>query len=328
MAKIPRWRWWVWGVEVVLLLAVVEHFAIRPRIRKPKAVVDMPQIHGAQVEALGEAARLPDDLHEVAPSYYPLLEGLAEGSERMLETQKSVSHDKGLPVEVENRLGMRFRLVPSGSCLIGSPTNERGRGSIEVRHVQLFPEDFYMGKFEVTQAEWKRVMGITDEPSVFKGDKRPVEEVTWYDCQRFVNKLCELEGVPPNTYQLPTEAEWEYACRGGTDTSFCFGDQPDRLGIWADFAGNNCKQTAEIGRRRCNSLGLYDMHGNVWEWCRDLYVNYPGDDSNAGDRYGYRTIRGGNWYVGAWECRSANRCCLPPASHGNMLGFRVMRRIK
>ena len=77
-----------------------------------------------------------------------------------------------------------------------------------------------------------------------------------------------------------------------------------------------------------NEMGFYDMGGNVWEWCRDLYVNYPGDDSDAGDRYTYRTIRGGNWYVDSGECRSANRCCLPPSSPGNMLGFRVMRRIK
>ena len=327
MAKMPRWRWWLWAVEAVLLIAVVEHFVIRPHLRREKPLQERQVVQGEQIEGLGEAAKPPMGLREVSPAYYPVMEGLAEGSERMLAAQKSVSREKGLPIEVENQFGMRFRLVPAGSCLIGSPEGEKGRGTIEVIHTQLFPEDFYIGKFEVTQAEWKRVMG-TDSPSGFKGDQRPVEEVTWHDCQRFVNKLCELEGVPLNTYCLPTEAEWEYACRGGTDTAFCFGDVVAKLSSWADFAGNNSRQTVVVGKRRCNSLGLYDMHGNVWEWCRDLYVNYPGDDSDAGDRYTYRTIRGGNWYVDSGECRSANRCCLPPSSHGNMLGFRVMRRIK
>ena len=182
----------------------------------------------------------------------------------MLEAQKSVSREKELPIEIENSIGMRFRLVPSGSCLIGSPEGEKGRGTIEGRHVPLFPEEFYMGKFEVTQTEWKAVMG-TDSPAGFKGEKRPVEEVTWHDCQRFVNKLCELEGVPLNTYCLPTEAEWEYACRGGTDTAFCFGNKVEQLAQWADYAGNNSRQTVDVGKRRPNSLGLYDMHGNVWE---------------------------------------------------------------
>ncbi|MBR5840873.1 MAG: SUMF1/EgtB/PvdO family nonheme iron enzyme, partial [Victivallales bacterium] len=185
MAKMPRWRWWLWAVEAVLLIAVVEHFVIRPHLRREKPLQERQVVQGEQIEALGEAAKPPMGLHEVSPAYYPVMEGLAEGSERMLAAQKSVSREKGLPIEVENQFGMRFRLVPAGSCLIGSPEGEKGRGTIEVIHTQLFPEDFYIGKFEVTQAEWKRVMG-TDSPSGFKGDQRPVEEVTWHDCQRFV----------------------------------------------------------------------------------------------------------------------------------------------
>ena len=186
MAKMPRWRWWLWAVEAVLLIAVVEHFVIRPRIRHEKALQEKPILQGEQIKALGEMAQLPSGLHEVVPAYFPIMEGLAEGSERMLEAQKSVSREKRLPIEIENSIGMRFRLVPAGSCLIGSPEGEKGRGTIEVIHTQLFPDDFYMGKFEVTQAEWKAVMEA-DSPAGFKGEKRPVEEVTWHDCQRFVN---------------------------------------------------------------------------------------------------------------------------------------------
>jgi formylglycine-generating enzyme required for sulfatase activity len=325
MAKMPRWRWWLWAVEAVLLIAVVEHFVVRPRIRREKASQEKPIVQGEQIEALGEAAKLPDGLHEISPSYYPVMEGLAEGSERMLEAQKSVSREKELPIEIENSIGMRFRLVPSGSCLIGSPEGEKGRGTIEGRHVQLFPEEFYMGKFEVTQTEWKAVMG-TDSPAGFKGEKRPVEEVTWHDCQRFVNKLCELEGVPLNTYCLPTEAEWEYACRGGTDTAFCFGNKVEQLAQWADYAGNNSRQTVDVGKRRPNSLGLYDMHGNVWEWCNDWYGDYSQDtvsDPTGPTNASHRVLRGGSWLSFARSCRSANRGSHDPSIRYSDYGFRV-----
>ena len=130
MARMPRWRWWLWAIEAVLLIAVVEHFAIRPRLRREKASQEQQVVRGEQIEALGEAAKPPPGLREVTPAYYPAMEGLAEGSGRMLATQKSVSVEKGLPIEVENSVGMRFRLVPAGSCLIGSPDGEKGRGAI------------------------------------------------------------------------------------------------------------------------------------------------------------------------------------------------------
>jgi formylglycine-generating enzyme required for sulfatase activity len=255
----------------------------------------------------------------------PGTDGLAEGSAGMVATQLAYSRDSRLPVEVANSIGMRFRLVPPGTAIIGSPEPEWGRGDIEVPHVVVFTEPVYMGKFEVTQAEYLEVMG--ENPSGFIGGNRPVEEVTWYDAQRFLVELAKREGIPDKVYRLPDEAEWEYACRAGTQTAFCFGDSPDRLGEYADTALNNFKSTAPVGRRLPNALGLFDMHGNVWEWCRDLFRPYPGGPAVGEEYLEWRSLRGGHWRAPADSCRSANRCRLAPTSHGNVLGFRVLRRI-
>ena len=327
--KVPKWRWMLWIAEVVMLLAVIEQFLVKPFLKKRTAKDTFKiELHGERIPEMNEMAKLPKGLIEAKPAFFPKIELLAEGSERMIQAQKTVSNDEKLPVEVVNSIGMRFRLIPAGTGMIGSPENEKGRGDIEVRHVQIFPEHFYMGKYEVTQEQWIRVMGTTEASAGYKGENRPMEEVTWYDCQRFVSRLNQLEDLPENTYRLPTEAEWEYACRAGTDTAFCFGDDYEKLKDWADFEDNNYRGTSEVGTKLPNALGLHDMHGNVREWCRDLYANYPGDDSDLGERSVFRNIRGGNWYVGATECRSANRCCLPPGSKGNMLGFRIIRSVK
>lgn len=300
MAVSRRWRIFFWALEVLVLLVCLEQFVLKPRWEK---------------------RHVSKPVRKVSSSLAPL-EGLADGSASARLAQESVSRETGLPIEVANSFGMSFRLIPAGTCLIGSE-----RSVVEAQHVVEFHEHFYMGMHEVTQDQWKAVMGEESNPSRFKGRRRPVEEVTWYDCQRFVLKLAELEGVPAGTYRLPTEAEWEYACRAGTLTEFCFGDDENRLADYAEFAGNNGRMTAEVGGKLPNGFGLYDMHGNVWEWCLDDYRNYPGDDSPQSEANQYPVIRGGNWYVHASECRSAVRARLPAASHGNMLGFRIIRQI-
>ncbi|MDD4099393.1 MAG: formylglycine-generating enzyme family protein [Lentisphaeria bacterium] len=332
--RCPKWRYALWATELVILLACLEHFLFKPRRASRQAAAALaagaaarPAASPEVIRPLADRARALPGLNEVFPAFLAPLDGLAPGSAGMRDTQLLISEQEGLPVEVRNSTGMLFRLVPAGTATIGSPLAEAGRGDIEVPHTVDFPNHFYLGKYEVTQAQWRDIMGADHNPSGFRGDDRPVEEVSWYDCQRFTHLLCQRENVPVGTYRLPTEAEWEYACRAGTTTAYCFGDHPDALKHWADFADNNYRRTSPVGRRRANALGLYDMHGNVWEWCLDEYANYPGDDTPAAEYHLYRNLRGGNWYVEAAECRSANRARLPAASTGNMLGFRVLRMI-
>jgi len=331
--RFSRRRYVLWAFELVILLSCLECFILKPRrARKQQEAEAARQTAAAprQLEVitpLAERARSLPGLSEVVPAYLAPLDGLAPGSAEMRDTQLQVSEQEGLPIEVKNTIGMLFRLVPAGTTIIGSPPTEAGRGIQECEHSVDFPNHFYMGKMEVTQAQWRQIMGDDNNPSGFRGDDRPVEEISWYDCQRFTHLLCMRENLPIGSYRLPTEAEWEYACRAGTTTAYCFGDNPANLKHWADYADNNYRRTNSVGRRRPNALGLHDMHGNVWEWCLDDYTNYPGDDTPPAEYHQYPNLRGGNWYVGAAECRSANRARLPGASTGNMLGFRVLRMI-
>jgi formylglycine-generating enzyme required for sulfatase activity len=323
----------LWCLEAVVLLACLEHFVIRPwlqgdRTRSKASATQVPSNQGEVIRPLADDARPPVGMRESFPAWYPPQVSLSGGGEAMLQRQKMLSEETGLPIEVVNSIGMKFRLVPSGNCLIGSPEEEPGHSPLEVLHYREFPAPFYLGMYEVTQAQWEAVMGAENNPSHFRGAEQPVEEVSWYDCQEFILKLCAMEGLPERTYQLPTEAEWEYACRAGTTTAYCFGNSPEKLGQWADFADNNYKRPNKVGRRLPNALGLFDMHGNLWEWCRDTFQNYPGDFTPLDEVNSWRNIRGGNWYVDAKACRSANRCRLPGPSVGNMLGFRVLRKIE
>jgi formylglycine-generating enzyme required for sulfatase activity len=212
---------------------------------------------------------------------------------------------------------------------MGSPPTEKGRWEGEVQHVVTLAEPFYISSCEITQVQWLACMSAN--PSVFSKDGRnPVEEVTWDDCQRFAAALCVREGVPVGAYRLPTESEWEYACRAGTRTAYVCGNRADGLDQFADYAENNNRRTSTVGRRRPNAYGLYDMHGNVWEWCDDKFRPYepvPDAPPGAYDYAEWRVIRGGNWHEPAANCRSANRARLPPLSKGNMLGFRLVRTV-
>jgi formylglycine-generating enzyme required for sulfatase activity len=177
----------------------------------------------------------------------------------------------------------------------------------------------------VTQAQWEAVMG--SNPSNFKGPDRPVETVSWDDCQAFIKKL---NAKGDAQYRLPTEAEWEYACRAGTTTAYYFGDDAGRLGDYAWYTGNSGYETHPTGQKKPNIWGLHDMHGNVWEWCQDWwhdnYQGAPSDDnaweSPAGQ---FRVLRGASWNFNPRDCRSANRYYSTPHNRYCGVGFRLAR---
>lgn len=257
--------------------------------------------------------------------------------------------------------GVKLELVeiPAGAFTMGSPESEEGRDSDESRVRVRITEPLYLGKTEVTQAQWKSVMG--NNPSYFKGDNLPVEKVSWEEAMDFCRKLTEREhsaGRLPRgwKYTLPTEAQWEYACRAGTTTRFSFGNSDKELyryGNFYDRSGdtkydaafrekNGWKippdtsqddgfvETAPVGRLRPNAWGLYDMHGNVWEWCLDYYNprlaggENPSRTTPGSGEYGSRrVIRGGGWSLDARDCRPANRGCYSPGYRSGDFGFRV-----
>lgn len=228
-----------------------------------------------------------------------------------------------------NSLGMEFVYVPAGSFKMGSERIMLGEDPV---HQVTIPNGFYMGRYEVTQAQWRAVMG--NNPSTFKGcDQCPVETVSWNDAQVFISKLNARGGN--YTYRLPSEAEWEYACRAGTTTEFAFGDslsseQANFNGIYpyGDAPeGVNRRKTMPVGSFQSNAWGLYDMHGNVWEWCEDTYYeDYKGapvDGSVWLSGWG-RVFRGGEWSSFGTDLRSARRLWKSSYENSSGGGFRLI----
>ena len=170
-----------------------------------------------------------------------------------------------------------------------------GEGIVNGQTVRL--SEFWMGKYEITQTQWEAVMG--ENPSYFKGPNRPVEQVSWNDCQEFVTALIVLGH---GGFSLPSEAQWEYACRAGTDTTFFWGEDEGVAAQYAWYSANSGKETHDVGTRRPNPWGLYDMTGNVWEWCEDAY------DASS------RVLRGGSWYYASWSLPSASRPWYTPGA--------------
>jgi len=226
-------------------------------------------------------------------------------------------------------LSMEMLWVKPGTFEMGSPSSEKDRYDNETRHTVTLTEGFWMGKHEVTQSQWERVMG--DNPSFFKGADRPVENVTWNDVTSFCEKLTELERktrrLPAGmAYQLPTEAQWEYACRAGTKSAFSFGDS--LTSSQANIDGGP-GETTDVGKYPANAWGFHDMHGNVWEWCADWYGDYPSgaDRDPVGPADGSHHVkRGCSWNHTADNARSATRSLDMPALSINNLGFRLSLR--
>jgi formylglycine-generating enzyme required for sulfatase activity len=226
------------------------------------------------------------------------------------------------------------------SFTMGSPGDEPDRDRDENQHQVTLTQGFLMSATEVTQAQYEAVMG--SNPSEFKGASRPVEQVSWYDAVKFCNALSEREGLTAaynvsgedvtwnrdaDGYRLPTEAEWEYACRAGTTTRFHSGDDDSDLELVGWYDGNSGLETHDVRTKQPNAWGLYDMHGNVWEWCWDWYGDYGGNATDpAGPRsFLIRVLRGGGWYYNAQSCRSALRFSNFPDDRYSFNGFRVVR---
>ena len=224
--------------------------------------------------------------------------------------------------------------IPPGSFRMGSPTNEVDRyGSEGPQTAVTISRGFWMGRNEVTQGEYLAVMG--SNPSFFTGDtNRPVETVSWYDATAYCAALTQRERMagrigPNSAYRLPTEAEWEYGCRGWTATRFSYGDDPGytNLPLYAWYAVNSGATTHPVGKKLPNPWGLHDMHGNVFEWCQDWFGTYPGGiavDPQGPPTGSLRVFRGGFWDYYAWYCRSAFRYNFNPDSSYSYLGFRVV----
>ncbi len=268
------------------------------------------------------------------------------------QTAVSQQPEKIKIYDIGNGIKLEMILIPAGSFMMGSPASESGRYDNEQQHQVTLTKDFYIGKYEVTQEQWESVMG--NNPSYFKnaGKTAPVEQVSWNDCQEYIRKLKEKTG---KQFRLPTEAEWEYACRAGSQTaiytggltikSYYNGPELDAIAWYGgnsevsysggyDASGWKDKQysfkyagTHPVGQKQANAFGLYDMLGNVWEWCEDWYKEYPSssvtDPIGANSGSG-RVLRGGGWLNYAQDCRSAYRSFNDPSSGWDSDGVRLV----
>ena len=237
------------------------------------------------------------------------------------------------PKELTNSIGMKLVLIPRGKFMMGSPESEQGRKEDENQHEVTISKDYYLGVYEVTQAQYEKVMD--KNPSHFQGAivgnenaDLPVENVSWDDAVEFCKKLSELpdEKKVGRVYRLPTEAEWEYSCRAGSKTAYSFDDEEGLLSEYGWFRRNSSDRTHTVGLLEPNAWGLYDMHGNVWEWCSDWYEEYPKgavSDPTGAKEGSLRVDRGGSWRYEAAVCRSAIRLRVNPSFRDDRSGFRV-----
>jgi formylglycine-generating enzyme required for sulfatase activity len=249
----------------------------------------------------------------------------------------------GRQVEEEDEIvpgvKMAFVLIPPGKFPMGSPQGEQDRLPDEVQHEVTLTEPFYLGKCEVTQAQYEALVGHDKNPSRFKDADLPVEMVSWTEASAYADALTNKR-AGGLLYRLPTEAEWEFSCRGGNASAQPFG-VGDGTSLSSDLAnfdgrypygsaakGDYLQRTNRVGSYRPNAFGLNDMHGNVWEWCMDWYGPYPaGKATNPGGppEGSSRMIRGGGWFNDSGCCRAAIRTRFEPGSRSDYLGFRLAR---
>jgi formylglycine-generating enzyme required for sulfatase activity len=261
------------------------------------------------------------------PKAFPLW----DGKETVAEYAKRAGLEPTKTLDLGNDVKLELVLIPAGKFMMGSPPDEKGRDEGETQHEVTLTKPFYLGKYEVTQEQYQHVMGTNPRMSKgrngrFKGRDLPVERVLWDEAQEFCKKASE------KTVRLPTEAEWEYACRAGTKTTYYTGDAEADLDRAAWYYKNSDKnsgyRTHPVGQKVPNAWGLYDMLGNAYEWCADWYDDYGAGAATdpQGPKQGqYRVLRGGSWHHNPGDCRSATRVRLLWSDRlGTLgLGFRV-----
>lgn len=252
--------------------------------------------------------------------------------EHLEKEQQRQAHIAKLPQPIQQLLN-DLVAVESGTFMMGSPNTEADRRDNEYQH-RVTLSSFYMGKYQVTQAQWQAIMG--SNPSYFKGDNLPVENVSWDDIQVFLEKLNTLYSLSPplggqggGFFRLPTEAEWEYAARGGNKSQGYTYAGSNNLNEVAWYDDNSNNKTHPVGQKKPNELGIYDMTGNVWEWCRDWYADdyyskSPSSNPENTTTATYRVLRGGSWINYAVYCRVAYRSNYTPSIRINDFGFRLV----
>jgi formylglycine-generating enzyme required for sulfatase activity len=248
----------------------------------------------------------------------------ASSAPRRVTTSSSSSFSNQNITITANGVTFTMVAVQGGTFTMGA-TSEQGSdaGSRERPAHRVTLSNYYIGQTEVTQALWQAVMGRN--PSKWKGSNLPVEQVSWNDCQQFITKLNQLTG---RTFRLPTEAEWEYAARGGNKSrGYKYAGSND-IGSVAWYNGNSGEKTHPVGQKQANELGIYDMSGNVYEWCQDWYDNEyysksPSNNPCNNISASQRVYRGGCWERDAWYCRVAFRSCCVPDDSDNGLGLRL-----
>jgi len=261
------------------------------------------------------------------------------------EPKKEPARPTPAPKVITSSIDMKLVWIEPGRFQMGSPVWEKGRFDDEFQHEVEISQGFYMGAYEVTQEQYRQVMG--NNPSYFNSakvgmntDNFPVEQVSWNDAVAFCRKLTEMEKDTGRVYDLPTEAEWEYVCRAGTKSVFAFGDSlsSTQANFYGDYPyggaakGPYLRRTAKVGSYKPNAWDLYDRHGNAWELCKDWYGKEYYRESVAKDPLGPttgigRVLRGWSWLGGAWLCRSALRDSGTPGVRDYGIGFRVVVRL-
>jgi formylglycine-generating enzyme required for sulfatase activity len=270
---------------------------------------------------------------------YPLW----DGKESVADYAKRAGiKDAQITLALDGNVTLKLNLIPAGKFLMGSPESENDRRADEgPQHEVTITKPFYMGVYTVTQAQWKAIMGTTiaqqrDKVTVVnkalygEGDEYPMYFVPWGEAGEFCKKLSQKTG---KTVRLPTEAQWEYACRAGSKTRFSFGDDGNKLRDYAWYTWKSDSKTQPVGQKKPNDFRLYDMLGNVDQWCSDWYAdsyaNAEKTDPTGPASGSNRVLRGGGWTMGGpRHCRSASRLKLPPGYRGIDHGFRVALDLK
>ena len=296
---------------------------LRESLRKlGKALI--PDVDAKLAELQAADAKLADLHKETHPRRQALREQIAELRQAQAGVLARACPPKELTLTCARDVTMKLVLIPSGKFPMGSPAGEKDRFSDEgpQRRVTI-SKPFHMGVHEVTQDQYAAVMG--KNPSKFSGLMNPVEQVSWEAAVEFCRRLAKTTGW---AVRLPTEAEWEYACRAGSKTRFSFGDGDRDLGSHAWYSENSDKKTHPVSKKKPNAWGLYDMHGNVYEWCSDWHAkSYAGlktTDPQGPGSGKYRVLRGGAWHNIPQYCRSAYRGRLTPGARLSSIGFRVV----